>query len=153
MRDKSSPGCAGIWTDTKKNINAREEEYFRKILQLANDNNITVMLLGFPNPDYANDHMYYNSLWAIAAEYGVTGINYNDPELRLKLMYSSDFADWQHLNVKGSCKFTRRLGSDLKELFDLPDRRGEEGYESWQLCADDWFEKYPEYKLGAEEEI
>ena len=105
------------------------------------------MLVGFPNPDYANDHMYYNNLWYIAEQYGVGGINYNDPELRLRLLYSSDFADWQHLNVKGSAKFTRRLGSDLKERYDLPDRREDERYESWQRCADDWFEKYPDYKL------
>ena len=140
-----------VWTDIKKPINARQQEYFEKILALANEHNVPVMLIGFPNPDYANDHMYYNSLWAIAAEYGVGGVNYNDPELRVRLMYSSDFADWQHLNVKGSSTFTRRLGEDLKTMYDLPDRRGDKLYESWQRCADDWFEKYPDYKLAGEE--
>ncbi len=139
-----------VWTDIKKPINARQQEYFEKTLALANEHNIPVMLVGFPNPDYANDHMYYNSLWHIAGQYGVEGINYNDPDLRLRLLYSSEFADWQHLNVKGSAKFTRRLGSDLKERYDLPDRREDERYESWQRCADDWFEKYPDYKLKGE---
>ena len=139
-----------VWTDIKKPINARQQEYFEKSLALANEHGIPVMLVGFPNPDYANDHMYYNSLWHIAAQYGVDGMNYNNPDLRLRLLYSSDFADWQHLNVKGSAKFTRRLGSDLKEKYDLPDRRGDKLYESWQRCADDWFEKYPEHKLAAE---
>ncbi len=141
-----------VWTTTKKDINAREEEYFRKILELANEHNITVMLVGFPNPDYANDHMYYNTLWSIAEEYGVTGINYNDPELHVGLLYASDFADWQHLNVKGSVTFTRRLGEDIKKLFDLPDRRGDEAYASWQRCADAWYEKYPEYYPGTDTE-
>ena len=134
-----------VWTDTKKNVNARQMEYFRKILELANEAGVTVMLIGFPNPDYANDHMYYNTLWSVAEEYGVYGINYNDPELGLRMLYSSDFADWQHMNVKGSATFTRRLGSDLKQYFDLPDRRGDEAYASWQRCADAWFAKYPEY--------
>lgn len=140
-----------VWTATKKPINARQQEYFEKILALANEHEIPVMLVGFPNPDYANDHMYYNSLWHIASQYGVGGINYNDPELRLRMLYSTEFADWQHMNLSGSSKFTRRLGSDLKELYDLPDRRGDRIYESWQRCADDWFEKYPEYKLEAED--
>ena len=139
-----------VWTDIKKPINARQQEYFEKTLMLAQEHNIPVMLVGFPNPDYANDHMYYNSLWNVAAQYGVDGINYNDPDLRLRLLYSSDFADWQHLNVKGSAKLTRRLGSDLKERYDLPDRRGDKAYETWQQCADDWFEKYPDNKLDAE---
>lgn len=139
-----------VWTSTRKPLNARQEAYFVKILDLAAANDIPVMLVGFPNPDYENDHMYYNSLWYVAEQHGVDGINYNDPDLRLRLRYSSDFADWQHLNVKGSVTFTRRLGSDLKEMYDLPDRRGEETYESWKRCADEWFEKYPDYQLKEE---
>ena len=139
-----------VWTSTQRPINARQLEYFEKTLALANEEGIPVMLVGFPNPDYANDHEYYNTLWAVAAEYGVTGINYNDPELRLRLTYSSNFADWQHLNVKGSVTLSRRLGSDLRELYDLPDRRGEMVYETWQRCADDWYEKYPDYRPEGE---
>ena len=140
-----------VWTNIKKPLNARQQEYFEKTLALAQEHGIPVMLVGFPNPDYANDHMYYNSLWHVAEQYGVSGVNYNDPDLRVRLAYSSDFADWQHLNVKGSVTFTRRLGSDLKEMYDLPDRRGEEAYATWQLCADEWFAKYPEYLPETEE--
>jgi hypothetical protein len=139
-----------IWTATKKKLNARQQEYFEKTLSLAKEHGIPVLLVGFPNPDYENDHEYYNALWAVAEKHGVDGINYNDPDLRLRLTYSSCFADWQHLNVKGSVIFTRRLGSDLKELYDLPDRRGDQVYETWQRCADDWYEKYPDYKPVAE---
>ena len=141
-----------VWTSTKKPMNARQEEWFRKLLELAAEHEVPVLIVGFPCPDYANDHMYYNSLWAIADEYGVAHINYNDPDLRLRMLYSSDFADWQHMNVKGSATFSRRLGSDLKEMYDLPDRRGDETYITWQLCADEWFEKYPDYKLSENKE-
>ena len=79
------------------------------------------------------------------------GVNYNDPDLRVRLAYSSDFADWQHLNVKGSVTFSRRLGSDLKEMYELPDRRGEEAYATWQQCSDDWYAKFPDYRPETEE--
>ena len=134
-----------IWTKTKKPINKRQEEYFIKTLELAKTHDVPVVLVAFPGPDYENEHMYYNTLWHIAGQYGVSGINYNDPDMRLRLRYSSDFADWQHLNVKGSTTFTRRLGEDLKKSFDLPDRRGQEQYASWQRCADAWYAKYPDY--------
>lgn len=140
-----------VWTDTRKPIHARQQAYFEKTLRLARTHDIPVMLIGFPNPDYANDHICYNSLWHIAQQHGVGGINYNHPDLGLKLCYSSDFADWQHLNVNGSAIFTRRLGEDLKELYDLPDRRGEETYASWQRCADAWFDKYPDYRMTKED--
>lgn len=140
-----------VWNRVKRNMNDREEEYARKIFEMARDKGIPVMLVGFPNPDYANDHMYYNSLWAIAAEYGVAGINYNDPSLRFGLRYSSDFADWQHLNVKGSITFTRKLGADLKQMFDLPDRRGDAYYTSYDTCAELWAGKYADFESSGAE--
>lgn len=140
-----------VWNRVKRNMNDREEEYARKIFEMARDEGITIMLVGFPNPDYANDHMYYNTLWAVAAEYGVEGINYNDPSLRFGLRYSSDFADWQHLNVKGSITFTRKLGADLKQMFDLPDRRGDAHFASYDTCAQLWAEKYPDFESSGAE--
>ena len=131
------------WNNMCRNMNAREEEYARKIFELARQEGIVLWLIGMPNPDYAHDHMYYNTLWSIAAEYGIQGVNYNDPSLRFGLRYSSDFADWQHLNVKGSVTFSRKLGADLRAALDLPDRRGDAHYASYDACAQAWFEKYP----------
>ncbi|MBR5111753.1 MAG: hypothetical protein IK099_16350 [Clostridia bacterium] len=141
-----------VYNSVKRNMNDREEEYARKIFEYAQSEGITVLLLGLPNPDYANDHMYYNALWAVAAEYGIHGINYNDPGMRFGLRYSSDFADWQHLNVKGSVTFSRKLGEDLEMLFDLPDRRGDEKYASYDVCARKWMEQYPLFESSGWEE-
>lgn len=140
-----------VYVDTKRSINPREEEYARKIFELANERGIPLLLVGIPNPDYASDHLYYNTLWHIAAEYGFDGINYNQPDLRFGLRYSTDFADWQHLNVKGSVTFSRRLGIDLKERFALPDRRGDAAYTSYDECARRWFTAYPA-RAGKESE-
>lgn len=134
-----------VWNSVRRPINEREEEYVRMIFDLAQKEGIPLMLVAMPNPDYANDHMYFNYLWSIAQEYGVTGINYNEPSLRFGLRYSSDFADWQHLNVKGSITFSRRLGEDLKEMYDLPDRRGDATYASWNAATKEWYEKLPSF--------
>ena len=123
----------------RRNMNDRQEEYARKIFELAQSEGIPLMLVGLPNPDYANDHMYYNALWAIAEEYGFSGINYNDPDLRFGLRYSTDFADWQHLNVKGSVTFSKKLGADLMAAYDLRDRRGDANYASYDICTERWF--------------
>ena len=141
-----------VWTSTKMAVNEREIEFFRKIIELCEEKEIPVMLVSYPYPDYANDHMYVNALLEIAGEYGIDSINYNDPDLRFGLRYSSDFADWQHLNVKGSSNFSYKLAEDILERFDLPDRRGDAYYESYDICAQLWFEKYPEYKAGDSEE-
>ena len=139
-----------VWTSTKRNMNEREEEYARKIFELCIEKNIPILVVGMPNPDYAYDHMYYNALWAVAEEYGIYGINYNDPDMRFGLRYSSDFADWQHLNVKGSITFSKQLGADLKYWFDIPDRRGDKKYASYEECAEIWFSKADEFESGGE---
>ncbi len=141
-----------VWNSVRRNMNDREEEYARKIFELGRDEDIEILLIGLPNPDYANDHMYYNALWSVAEEYGVHGLNYNDPGIRFGLRYSSDFADWQHLNVKGSVNFSRKLGADLEMLFDLPDHRGDPYYSSYDECAEQWFEKYPTFESAKWEE-
>ena len=140
-----------VWTGTKRNMNEREEKYARMIFELVQAEGIELILIGMPNPDYSNDHMYYNALWSIAEEYGIGGINYNDPNLRYGLRYSTDFADWQHLNVKGSVTFSYKLGEDLKELLDLPDRRDDAYYASYEDCAADWYARYPLFESSGVE--
>lgn len=134
-----------IWNSVQRSMNAREEEYARRIFELAEQEGIALLVVGFPNPDYAADHMYYNALFGIAREYGFSGLNYNDPTLRYGLRYTSDFADWQHLNVKGSVTLSRRLGEDLLSLAELPDRRGDAHYASYDECAALWYAKYPQF--------
>ena len=135
-----------IFNKVRRNMNEQETEYAQKIFDLAYQQGIEIMLIGFPNPDYANDHMYYNMLWSIAEEYSITGINYNDPDIRFGLKYSRHFADWQHLNVTGSIKFSRKLAEDLKERYHLPDRRGDPYYASYDECARQWYELYPTFE-------
>ncbi len=130
-----------VWSKVCRSMNAREEAYARKIFELARAEGIPLLLVGMPNPDYASDHLYFNSLWSIAQEYGIEGLNYNEPSLRYGLRYSSDFADWQHLNVKGSMTFSRRLGEDLVARYGLSDHRGDAAYASYDECARAWYEK------------
>lgn len=141
-----------VWNNVRRNMNERQEVYAGKIFELAKQEGIPLMVIGLPNPDYANDHMYYNALWSLAAEYGIPGVNYNDPSLRFDLRYSSDFADWQHLNVKGGITFSRKLGADLKKWFALPDRRGDNKYASYDDCMEQWFQKHPLFESSGWEE-
>ena len=133
------------WDFETRDLLPHEEEYFRKILQLCVDEGVEVMLIGYPNADYKHDHYYYCRGFEIAEEYGITGINYNLPENRPDIDFATEVADWQHLNISGSVKFTEKVGADLKELYDLPDRRGDEHYESYQAEADRWYTAYPKY--------
>ena len=126
------------WTNDKRPINRREEEYVRKIFELAREEGIEVMVLSLPYIDYPNDHPYCSTLFGIAGEYGFGGINFNEPTLRSLMNDSYDFADAQHLNIRGSETFTRRLGYEIKKRYDLPDRRGDPAWASYDECLAVW---------------
>ena len=138
-----------VWTDTQKPMNEKQEEYLLKIFQVAVEQQIPVLLVAFPNPDYANDHMYYNSLWSIAEENNVEYINFNNPDLRFGLRYTTDFADWQHLNVRGSIILSRELGKKIKEMYELPDHRGNLDYISYNVGLEQWQSMWDEYTIPA----
>ena len=58
-------------------------------------------------------------------------MNYDDYNLN----FDRDFQDSSHLNYNGADKFTRYLGKYLKENYDLPDRRNDPKYYSWEINA------------------
>lgn len=134
-----------VWTDIKRSLNVREAEYFGKICDLAEANGVSLLLIAYPNPDYASDHMFYNSLWALADERGVPHLNLNDPAGHYRFRYSSDFADWQHLNVQGSIKLSKILGAYLADNYALADHRGDAAYGSWDDCLAAWQTAWPQY--------
>ena len=82
---------------------------------------------------------YYQSLWNAARECGAAWTDYNQQSPGQTLNYDSDFADVHHLNVKGSMTFSRWLAEDLLAAYDLPDRRGDPAYASYDACADAWY--------------
>ena len=55
--------------------------------------------------------------------------------MAMGLNFKEDFNDSSHLNYQGSCKFTDYLGKELKQMYDIPDRRGMEKWESWDRHA------------------
>ncbi len=128
-------------TSKTKKITDRSEQYVRKIIELCQAEGIPLKLICFPFPDYGNDQLYYNYLWQIAAEYDVPVKDYNDPYLTTGLDYTFDFADYQHLNIRGGMKFALLLGNDLKTEYDLPDHRGDPYYASYDTCAQLWYAK------------
>ena len=128
-----------------KALNAREEEYVRKIIEMIQETDIELILVSMPYADYHEDQPYLKTLWGIAEEYGVTVWDFNQPSFRGTVYDEYDFADYQHLNIRGSINLTRRLGTELRRTYELESHRGDEYYASYETCAILWNEKYPGY--------
>ncbi len=134
------------WSDETRPLSSKQQTYFEKILALANENGINVLVVGFPTPGYASDLPYYNTLCSIAQSYQAMCINYNHPDYHKSWDYARDFADAQHMTINGSAKLTEKLAKDLMLRYNLTDHRGDPAYSSYDECAEAWFTLYPDYR-------
>ena len=121
----------------RKDLHEKTEKYYRAILELARAENIPMAVVVVPYAGITVDEQaMLNRAGDIASEYEIPFLNYNTRPEETGLDFSTDAVDAGHLNYKGNRKFTHHLGNDLAQMFELPDRRGDDRYISWQNQAD-----------------
>jgi len=111
--------------DVSENVIAmteKNETYLRKMIELAQNEGSSVLLLKTPYilDEYADG--VYNHAEQIADEYQVACLNMN--KIDFGFLYGIEMADIVHLNSYGVEKVSNYLCEYLKENYDLPDRRG-----------------------------
>lgn len=123
--------------ETRIPLYEKSEEYYRKTIELAQENNIPVVVVFSP---YAgtnwNDASLCNAALDIAAEYDVDFIYCNCLLSEIGIDFLKDSADAAHLNYKGNQKFSQYIGKILKDNYAISDRREDPTYVSWQRNAD-----------------
>lgn len=114
-----------------------------ELLQAADECEFDVIFVAAPITDFPYRVGIVNSACKYLQERGATVLNFNDKALRdeLKLDFATDFYDGRHVNVGGAEKYTKYMSRYLADRYDLPDHRGQEGYESW----DEALEKYKDF--------
>ena len=110
----------------------KENEYIRKLIELARSNDISILLFASPYDVPEEDQRILNYIVDIAESENVEYIDFNRFFDEIGMDFSCDMADTGHLNYSGNYKFTNYFGSLLKEKYDLPDRRGDKKYVSWE---------------------
>ena len=115
----------------------KAEKYYIMIIELAKNNNIPILIVKSPYSNYnEDDQKKYNMVKKIANCYNVPFINLNLNYDEYDLDFSKDFSDNAgHLNYIGAEKVAKYLGRYLKENYELPDRRGDPKYYSWEMNA------------------
>lgn len=114
----------------------KTEQYYRAIIELAQMNNIPITVVVSPFAGISGYYQqHFNTASDIASEYGIPFLNCNLLCDEIGIDYAVDAADTDHLNYKGTQKYSSFIGSYLVSHFDISDRRGDVSYESWQRHA------------------
>lgn len=120
-----------IFNTTVGSLTEKNEEYLRKIIDLCKEHNTPLLLV--LNPYHVLEYQVpvYNRVWEIAEETGTDYINFNLLYDEIGVDFEDDFIDACHMKYSGSANFSRYMAGILKEKYDIPDRRGSAGYESF----------------------
>ncbi len=110
----------------------KAEKGIRDIIELTRSESIPLVFFVSPYGVSEDHQKIYNYIEQIAQSENVGFIDFNKKYDEMGLDFSSDFADYTHVNYSGNYKFSDYLGKTLKEMYDIPDRRGDSRYVSWE---------------------
>ena len=122
----------------------KEEEYYRKIIELARAKDIPIVIVVVPYSLSEYEQSKYLAAEKIASEYDVEFINYNLELDGIGFDYDSDYHDPAHMTAIGASKFTKYSADYLKEHYVISDHRGDLKYNTW----DRWTEYSDQFENG-----
>ena len=106
-------------------IEPKTMEYFEKILMLAAEYEIPVLLINAPYIVQEDDKKVFNTLEDYLETQKicekVAYVDFNDAYDEMGIDFATDFADYNHLNVNGLPKFNHALGTYIRENYSVTD--------------------------------
>lgn len=117
-----------------RDIMDKQEEYLIKTIELCKEKDIPLFLFKSPALERHEAQEYFNTVALIAEEYNIDFVNMNLMDDIVGIT-AEDYSLDRHMNGSGARKVADYLGGYLRETFDVPDRRGESGFESWDVNA------------------
>ncbi|MCR5232563.1 MAG: hypothetical protein K6E53_01450 [Lachnospiraceae bacterium] len=123
-------------TDECSGLTDKSELYLNRIIEYTKSMDIELYLLVSPYIMMEEDEKTFNRIKEIADENGIPFWNANMDYDLIGLDFDEDFNDLSHLNYWGAVKYTHLLGKKLKERYDIPDRRNDKKYHTWQKYSE-----------------
>lgn len=134
-------------------IPENQQRNLEEILQYCNKEQLKVLFVF--SPSYSNDmnQSNYKYISEVVEESGYCALNFDEHYNDMDIDFSIDFYNVAHTNIFGAEKYTRYLGSYIKENYNLPDRREDASYYAWNIAYDQWLIKAEDTKSQIQELI
>lgn len=131
VADQSKPFTA--WEELEDyHLTEKSEVYLRKIIEMTKAHDSQLVLIVAPYNLDPRDRITYEEIERIAAEEEIPFYDFTDDLDAIGIDRALDFNDHTHLNYFGSVKFSNYLGQTLKDTMEIPDRRGDSKYKSYE---------------------
>lgn len=105
---------------TREMIPAKQEQYYKEIIAYCKENNIELLVMATPYPDY-NEHVAHvlNTAKDYAVQAGYKFIDFNEYTSEIGINWSEDFASGAHMSYIGSEKFAHYFSKYLMDNYDF----------------------------------
>ena len=139
LEEERIPDCTDLTGKTP--IPAEQEERLYELLDYLKEQNQQALFIVSPYRIEPKEQEMYNYMRPIIESYGYDFVNMNEFYEEIGIDFTTDYYDYGgHVNTLGAEKCTTYLGK-LLEQFHIGDKRGEEGYESWEQAYELYLEK------------
>lgn len=140
---KQVPQKEPVYSDGYGELAPEMEKVLNDMLDKCDETDKEVLFVLAPYSMKEGEAEKFNTAVRMVTERGYTVLNMNTEEMvdEIGLDWETDFYNSKHVNFIGAEKYTEFLTEYLAENYDLPDRRGDKAYESW----DEAYERYLMY--------
>ena len=118
-------------TSEKANLPDGTQKVLYDMLNFCTQEKIEVLFTVSPYVITLEDQMMYNSIQEVTEQYGFRFLNANEYYEDMRIDFSVDFTDINHVNCFGAEKYTDFLEKYIKAHYDVSDHRKDKAYESW----------------------
>lgn len=123
-------------------IPAEQEETLRELLSFLSEHQLNALFVITPTDSTYDEQKMFNYMQDIVTSYGYQFLDMNAYREEIGIDFATDFYDGGgHTNALGAEKCTEFLEKYIKEHYDLPDKRGQKEYASWDLAYEKWYQE------------
>lgn len=138
-------------------IGKEEQAYLKKMIDLAEENDVTIGFFVAPFCVDEYNQALLNSIKEFANNEGVEFINFNDYYEEQGFDFATDMRAenhiGSHINNYGSDKITRSFGDYLKDSCGLVDKRGDEAYSKWDEMGEVWEHEIRNHQMSSMDDL
>lgn len=127
-------------TDERAELPENDQNTLIELLEYCQSEKINALFVVCPYWITQEEQAKYNTIGDIITEYGFQYLNANEYYDEMKLDWSTDFYNKNHVNLFGAAKYTDFLEKYISENYSLTDHRGDSDYASW----DETYKKFAE---------
>lgn len=136
-----------FYTEETVDFIEKGEEYLYKIIELAKEKQIPLLFVKSPYIVMQEHQKRFNKVSEVAEEENIPFINFNFLYDELELNFETDFEDFSHLNYLGNVKYTRYLANYIKSNYDIPNRKGDPSYQSYEKMVKHYKQQIYNFEL------